>query len=275
MFSFSTYWNSSRLSTAEYYATFWSRQWYHFEWMEDEKEEKAFFQGTPLKVSNIALRFPAESKEKIPCLTSEVDEERARAQRRLENAVEKALRCKTPYVLLWPGNLALLSSVSPEKDSLSSRLSLREALVPHALDRLCRALYEVGKKYPDVVFCLPAARYLHEIPFLPEFEWICQDLKGVRVAYWHKPTHTYLLEKAGLSVEEAWLERYGKYLIGVHFEDLVGDEMGFPAGSGEIYWKKIKPFLSEKTLRVLRVGSRFSLLEVEFAYQYLQEAGLL
>lgn len=277
MFSFSTLWRFSSLTPEEYYPPFWSNNIYTFEAMEDHSIEPSFLKQTPLKISNIAMRCPWESKEEIPSLCSPMAQERDKACQRLAEAANKAIALQTPYVIVWPGRISWqafpfteLEKISPEQ-----KIALRKKKAAPYLERICRILFDIAKKYPDLVWCLPPARHLEDFPLFAEMEAILDDLKSIRLGYWHNPVNCHFLQKLGMEGQEPWLFQYARNMAGVHLEDAAGMEGLYPAGTGEISFKDIKNDLPKQAIRVLRIDSRFSLQEVFFAFQHLQQAGLV
>lgn len=277
MFAISTLWRFSTMTEEEYYPPFWEKSIYAFEVMEDHFVNPLFLKETPLKIANIAMRFPWESKEEIPSLCSAYPQEREKACHRFIASAQKAIALQTPYIVVWPGRIPLdeISSLSSEEESWEKKIAIRKKKAAPYLERLCRTLFDMSRKYPDLVFCLPPARHIEDIPLFPEMEAILDDLKTVRLAYWHNPANCHFLQKIGLEGQEPWLYQYAKNMAGIHLEDAAGKEGLYPAGTGEIAFKNLKNDLPKKAIRVLRIDSRFSLQEVFFAWQHLKEAGLV
>jgi sugar phosphate isomerase/epimerase len=82
-------------------------------------------------------------------------------------------------------------------------------------------------------------------------EYIIEDLKSPRIAYWHHTAHSYLQESLGLVAEGAWLGELKDRTAGIHLHDARGIDGYLPPGIGEVDFKLLRESLPQEALRVL------------------------
>ena len=271
MFAFSTLWRYGMAPPEQYWAPFWEKNIFNFEWMEDYAIESRLLQT--IRVTDVAMCKPQRVEDRLPSLVSEDPEQSAQALLRLRHAIETVYLCKSPYLVIWPGRIPL-PGLHDEQD-ISAKLKLRKELAPTYLERLCRLLFDIGKQHPEIVLCIPPAGSVEDIPLFDELEWILSDLHKVRIGYWHNSADAHRQQMIGLGEHEAWLAKYAKRTVGIHLEDMVDLQGLYPPGIGEVDFRMIKSYLPASAIRVLRVNSACELSDIWFACQYLQELGLI
>ncbi len=74
---------------------------------------------------------------------------------------------------------------------------------------------------------------------------LLDDLAGQRLGYWHRPS--VLLRREERDVD--WLDRLGRYIVGVSLDDVLAGQGGLPPGTGELDLA----LLAELTGRTLEV----------------------
>lgn len=276
MIVFSTLWRTEESEKLSYYLPFWENSVYGFEALEGERIDEKWMVETPLEISNVCMKIPGKN-ETFPSLLSEKQEEKEKAFAALARVCQHAIRLKAPYVVVWPGKIPIAISTSTNEGSHSltqENIQNRKQRGPSIVDRLCRLIFDMSRKFPDLSFCLSPGRALNEAPLIHEMEWILGDLKKENLRYWHNTAHAHLQQKIGLSSSEAWLEKFCDRMVGVHLEDVMEGDTALP-GIGEVDFSILKNYLRPKTIRVVRAASRFELHEIWFSFQHLKEKNVL
>jgi sugar phosphate isomerase/epimerase len=112
---------------------------------------------------------------------------------------------------------------------------------------------------------------LQDFPNLAEFKSIFQRFGGSAVRYWHDIGHATTQENLGLVQRGELLEKFGRYLIGVHLHGCRGYADHDAPGSGEEDYGQIKKYLRTDTVKVVEThhrATRGQLLEgINFLYK--------
>ncbi|MFA6384098.1 MAG: sugar phosphate isomerase/epimerase [Candidatus Omnitrophota bacterium] len=96
--------------------------------------------------------------------------------------------------------------------------------------------------------------YSREIPFYDEIAVILDAFKDSQIYYWHDTGHAQLMENLGMvPAHEDFLKRYGSRMLGIHLHDITGCVDHQPPGTGEFDFTRVKPYISDATLKVVEV----------------------
>ncbi|OGF98034.1 MAG: hypothetical protein A2Z06_04520, partial [Candidatus Glassbacteria bacterium RBG_16_58_8] len=123
------------------------------------------------------------------------------------------------------------------------------------LDRLYASLETILKTAEELglVVCVENRFYPHQIPSFDEAGLILNRFEGGPIRYWHDVGHGMVQEHLGLTPHLDWLNRYGMNLAGIHLHDAVGIRDHLAPGRGEISFEEYRPFLNERTAKIVEV----------------------
>ncbi|MCR4439210.1 MAG: TIM barrel protein [bacterium] len=116
--------------------------------------------------------------------------------------------------------------------------------------------------------------YLHQIPDLEEVGIILNEFRGGNIGYWHDCGHAHVQACLRVTPHEAWLEREGAHLLGVHLHDARGLEDHQAPGTGEIDFDLVAKYLRADTVRVIEVHPTTTVTEIQGAIALLQSKGI-
>jgi hypothetical protein len=278
MFAISTLWCST-LDVEEKVMSLWNSGIQHFELCEKDLSHLQSWSAKPWKICNLAMDAPTPEKlAETPSLAADNQQERQQAIARVLSMCAQAREHKIAYLVIWPGYipLSLSSTVAPATLAVDAAArTCRARLAPAFVRRLCRSLFEITQKEPDITLCLPPARFACELLLHQELAWIFEDLPRQRLAYWHNTAVCHAQEKAGMASGEAWLSHYGRHIAGTHLEDWVDGQGLYPPGMGEVAFRPLLSYLPTHAMRVLHIAPRFGEAEMLECYQFLQTTNLL
>ena len=261
MFVFSTIWRFDENSKTEYFIPFWNENIFNFEVIENQNIPQSIL-NNPLKVSDVCMK----QDSKLASLSAESKQEQLEALKQVTLVAEKAMQWHAPFLILRPGVVFPTTLEEPSNEDKQTR----QSHLNEALERYCRNIFTLAKKFPELTFCILPAHSWQEFPYASELDYIFSDLSHLKLAYWHNTASAHLLEKLGINEQEQWLEEYGHKMVGIHWEDAVGKDNLYPIGIGEINIEKIRSHLPKNIIEVLRINSRFDELAVQFAKKYLE-----
>ena len=88
----------------------------------------------------------------------------------------------------------------------------------------------------------------HEIPALDEFADVLQACDGLPVGYWHDAGHGAKQQYLGFFEHEAYLERYGSRLVGMHIHDTRDGRDHMAPGLGDTDFAMLARYLSDPSV---------------------------
>jgi sugar phosphate isomerase/epimerase len=201
-------------------------------------------------------------------MSSKDQDQRLRAVAQTKVTIDTAVRLNAGVVVLHCGRVEipdrtidLISLFNKGQRDSSVFSSMRSAII-HERDGLKSAFVDNTLRSLEELNAYAAGRkinlgvetryYFREIPFLDEVGIILDAFKDSQIYYWHDTGHAQLMENLGfIDSHEEYLKRYGSRMLGVHLHDIVGCSDHQPPGTGQLNFKKIKPFLSDKTIKVI------------------------
>ncbi|MBI5852652.1 MAG: hypothetical protein HZB39_16695 [Planctomycetes bacterium] len=159
-------------------------------------------------------------------------------------------------------------SVDWTPDRIGAQVARRKAGETRALDLACRALFELTRASPDLVFCLTASRTIDGLGTPSSLGLIFEDLPRVRLAYWHETAVCACRQDRLGEPQGEWLERFGHKLAGASLGDWSEGRLHAPPGSGLVDHALLASYLSG-------VGDRFPVvLELDPAVPPAELAGV-
>lgn len=166
----------------------------------------------------------------------------ATTRRSLEDALDSALALGLRRFVCEPGAVPLAGERGPvdladptlvwTPERLAAQVARRRAGETRALDAACRALYGIGKRFPDVELCLTASRTIDGLGTPSALSLIFEDLPRQRLAYWHEAALCACREERLGEAQGDWLERFGPRLAGLTLGDWSEGRIQQVPGSG-------------------------------------------
>ncbi len=139
------------------------------------------------------------------------------------------------------------------------------------LDRLCRALFELCRREPEVEWCLCPGAWPGEFGTLSQLENVFETLGRQKLGYWHDTAAIEMRHRLGEGSSESWLDLFGRRLVGVYLNEWRGARPGQPPGSGTIDFQIVRSFLGESTERVLRLDGDVAPESVRLGRMFLDK----
>lgn len=174
------------------------------------------------------------------------------------------------FDLLRQSRLAALADARSR--ALSERASRRG---PHLAAAL-RSVREIGEYAATrgVAIGVETRDGYAEIPSLDELDDVFAATAGLPVYYWHDVGHAEKLRLLGIAPRDAYLNRHGSRLLGVHLHDSVLDRDHFAPGRGETDLAALAPLLAPTALRTLELNGANTAEEVRAGAALLARLGL-
>jgi len=200
----------------------------------------------PIQFTAVRVNSVLSERSNTGALASANAAEQSGAERVIGEAVRlgRALQC--PRIVLEPGLVPILGETVVEdlgdpaanwsREKLGPLLARRKAGLDAALDRACRILFSLCRKFPDVRFCLTPGRNWRTLADRPGLEAIFEDLRGQRLAYWHD---TAVVARRAQLLGEAqggWLEAFSNHMHGCTLGDANQDGLYQAPGAGGVDW---------------------------------------
>lgn len=114
-----------------------------------------------------------------------------------------------------------------------------------------------------------------DIPSIDEMDELISLGDANRLGIIYDVGHAQTLDRLGFYTHEEWLKRYASRMFGTHLHDVVGLTDHLAPGLGEIDFKKIAPFLPEKSFRTLELQPGNSIDQIKKGITLLVEAGCI
>lgn len=205
------------------------------------------------------------------CSTSQHDSQSAIDQ--LVTNIKKIMTYKCETIIIWPGYIPVLNGVELHKKMLVSDefTSIDSQKRTEHLQYLCRSLFTLCRNFPQIKFCIPTGRAFYEMPIsVQEVQWILEDVKCANLKYWHNTASSFFLEKMKFENQDSWLEILGSHTHGVHLQDIVGQDVLCPPGTGEIKFAYVKSHLPKNAIKVLQISQQFGAFGIQTALDILK-----
>lgn len=234
---------------------------------------------------------PLDTLKELDWQIASLDEMRrgqgvAIARRTIDLAVQLGAR----LVVIHPGNVVAdpaldyrLREVYLKEGPDSPRLAaLREELMAHRAAHAAPHLEAARRSLREIAaYALPTGvsiglenRYrYYDIPILDEMQALLELCDEESFGFQYDVGHAETLDRLGLCPHEAWLQRFGKRIVGMHLHDVAGLTDHQAPGFGSVDFGKISPYLPPTALRTLEVSSKFSLEQISAGLERLAAAG--
>lgn len=198
----------------------------------------------PVRFAGVRAGSVFATRSATAGLAAASDAEQRQALVAIADAVGTARILGVPTVILEPGLVNVLGEV--EADDLGdphagwtlgkaqALVARRKAVVNGALDRVCRALFDLVRAHPEICFALTAGRSLLSVADRAGLLAIFEDLHQLRLGYWHDAAAVARREQVLAEAAGDWLEDFGNRCVGFTLSDAVPDGMYLPPGAGGV-----------------------------------------
>lgn len=159
----------------------------------------------------------------------------------------------TRQVVLEPGLVPVFGEIAcedlgdptydwtPERaQALAAR---RHGGLAPALDRVCRTVFAIVRRYPDFTFCLTQSRSLLAVASVDALQLVYEDLGNLRLGYWHDAGLCARREQVLGEAQGAWLEAFGARCVGTSLGDARAEGLYLPPGAGVVDYSLLASYL--------------------------------
>jgi FMN phosphatase YigB (HAD superfamily)/sugar phosphate isomerase/epimerase len=208
----------------------------------------------------------------------------------VKKTIDQAVSLHARLVVIHPGSIVADSHLDRKlrklfKEGLTASqeyLDIRATLMddrktraqPH-LDSVVRSLKEIiDYVRPTGISIGLENRYrYYDIPVLDELEVLLDLTDEDWYGFQYDVGHAQTLDKLGLCSHESWLKRYARRMVGVHLHDVIGIMDHQKPGSGEVDFKMVASYLSEKVYRTVEVSPQLSVEDISAGMEVLTQFG--
>lgn len=258
-----------------------------------EKELRQIIKQQGLKVLSLHNYCPIPEgllrRKALPdcfSLSSLNNSERKKAVKFTKRTIRFARKFKAKAVILHTGRVQIqdytkqLIKLKNKKGDSCEFESLRQRAINERKDNKAaylESIFKSIKELSDFAYNLGISLgienriYIREIPNFSEIRFFVENFYKKGVFYWHDIGHAYILEKLGFAKHLDYLKAYNKFLLGIHFHDVKGFEDHRAPFTGEIDFKKLKPFIKKSTLKVIEAHKPTTAKEIIKAKQGLEK----
>ncbi|MFH1578292.1 MAG: TIM barrel protein [Candidatus Omnitrophota bacterium] len=132
-------------------------------------------------------------------------------------------------------------------------LASREAAKKRHLQSVARSLEEVlvYANSAGIKIGLETRYYPNEIPNIEETEYFLKLFHNQGLVYWHDVGHAEVNQRFGIASHEEYLQRFSKYMGGIHIHGIKGIDDHLAPFDGDFNLSKITPYLRDDLIRVI------------------------
>lgn len=225
---------------------------------------------------------PDEASPDYYSMASLDEKERRLAVEAAKNTIAYAKKFSAAAVVLHAGRVQIkdrtreLASLADDRDRFDT---LRRDMIHERDEKKGGYLESVFKSLDELVpyaeqmgiaLGLENRYYYREIPLIEELEEIFDRFRSDGLYYWHDVGHAEVFDRLGLVRHKDLLDKFSDRLIGMHLHDIIGLVTDHRApGFGTFDFKILKPYLTNKTIKVLEVHQPAHAEEVRNGARYL------
>jgi sugar phosphate isomerase/epimerase len=193
--------------------------------------------------------------------------ERSMAVKKAKDTIDMAARFGAKAVVMHSGRVDMKDMTSalialynnglkdtPRYGRIKGKLlARREKKHQRHLDALYKSLDElVAHSEPKGVKIGIENRYsVEDIPSFEEIKLILDEFAGANIGYWHDVGHAQCSEELDIVAHESYLQAYSSRMLGIHLHDVIGVSDHRVPLTGEFDFRKLKPYLSKDTIKVV------------------------
>lgn len=217
------------------------------------------WEDLPAVIEDLPIRIPAVRADGLfatpdGSLASSRDDEVLAARARIERGAAVARQVGAPYLIVEAPRVALTGEPMAgtdlrdggdgwDEERLSVLCDRLTACRGRYLDRACRALHGVASAIAPVRLALTESPDLCSASQARDLQEVMDDLRGLAVAYWHRPAVVALRASLGGEGSGETLEMLSKYLGGTDLSDYSGRGLQAVPGSGGVDYAEVAPYM--------------------------------
>jgi sugar phosphate isomerase/epimerase len=199
-------------------------------------------------------------------LASLDEEERLKALKQTKFTIETAASLGAKAVVLHTGRVEIPDRTkdlidlfnrglkdSPEFRELKSGIIAERRQKRGFLENTLKSLEELNllAREKNILLGVETRFYYREISNIDEIGRILTKFKGSQIRYWHDTGHAQLMENLGFCRHQDFLELSKGALLGLHLHNIIGCSDHQAPSHGEIDFRKLLPYISADTLKVI------------------------
>lgn len=185
-------------------------------------------------------------------------------------------------LVAFPGGKQLATTIKAQaEDSREDLAKLleraskeRASRVGDHLEALVRSMFEIEQACEGLRVAIVTPDSPLGVCLPDELDLALSERPKAQRAYWHETCAAKALERLGVVAQDVWLDRFGSKMVGVMLSDSIGGEGGQAPGLGEVDFKRVKPYLTTETARIMNVGDDRSGFKLQFGRDHLTEVGI-
>jgi HAD superfamily hydrolase (TIGR01549 family) len=209
-----------------------------------------------------------------------------------KKTIETAIKLGSRSIVIHPG--MIMCDYSPESqlkkmynnglkgttdyDELKvSMISFRKKAAPPHVEQVLRSLSELIEfaRGSGIEIGLENRYHFYDIPLIGEMKSMLDLCDEDWYGFQYDVGHAQVLSELGFVDHEEWLKRFGKRIIGVHLQDVIGILDHQLPGIGDIDYQKIKEFIPPSAHLTLEVNPGLSIAQLEQGLEKLSNDGII
>lgn len=158
-----------------------------------------------------------------------------------------------------------------------SMIAFRKRAAPPYVEQVLRSLSEIidFARGSGIEIGLENRYHFYDIPLIDEMKAMLDLCDEDWYGFQYDVGHAQVLSELGFVEHEEWLRRFGKRIIGVHLQDVVGIVDHQLPGIGDVDYLKIKGYIPDRAHLTLEVNPKLSLAELEQGLDHLSNLGII
>ncbi len=235
----------------------------------------------------IAAKTLEQSDVQITSLNEELRREGVDV---VKHTIDQACRMHARLVVVHPGRIAGSHTMDDQLRALyragrkgsDEYEALREAVIidraaraePH-LDRCLESLSEIidFAEGCGLMIGLENRFHYYELPVYNEIEQMMDAFTQPWVGWQFDVGHLQVHHQLGLLDFEAWLEKFGNRIVGVHLHDVIGIVDHQSPGQGDVDFQRISRYLPRDAYRAAEIDKSVTCADLADGMNYLAQCG--
>lgn len=207
----------------------------------------------PIRFGAVRVGNPLAEHSATAGLAAAKEAEREEARKAVSAAVAVARTLGCPLVVLDPGVVPVLGDLpaedlgdpscnwTPERAQLL--LARRKVGRNAAVDQVCRELFGLRQRFPDIDIALTQGRSLRSVADVAALRDIFEDLPHHRLGYWHDAAICARRQQVLGEAQGEWLESFANRCRGMTLSDASPDGLYLPPGSGGVDYSLLASYV--------------------------------
>lgn len=219
-------------------------------------------------------------------LASPNDRERRAALDSLVASARSAIALGIADVVFEPGTVAVTGEVRADdvtdaradwSNDYAAALRARRAVgLEAALDRVCRAIFELTRAVPEARFVITPSRMTTGLGDPDALAAIFEDLASLRLGFWANPSISVCRSHVLGEDPGAWLEGFADRMVGLTLSDAAERVSGLPPGAGVVDYGMVASYVRRESTvpGVVELDPAVPATELAGVHSFLSKFGL-